>query len=398
MASARTARSGSRIATVARKELVDLLRDRRTMVVTLVTAIAAGPLVLLLMVNLLASFAETTLELKLPAAGLEHAPALAAFLARQQVTLQPLPAGYETLIRSGDLDLALEVDAGFPAAVAAGKAATVRLVYDRSRDRARPAIRQADSLLRAYNREWGRSRLLLRGVSPEVADPLDIEMHDLSTPQSSGSIVLFMVAYYGLLATLVGGLASALDTTAGERERLSLEPLLMTPATPRDIVVGKWLAIVALDFAVLLLTLGGFYLTLRFAPLPAVGIPFLFGVAELARFVLVLFPLGLLAPAALIYVGGRGRTHKEAQSNVSVLLFAVSLLPFIQLALQQKDPWWLLLVPVSGQYALLNRALRGDALPAADLAVAGGVALALALLALWLAARRLSRESMLAAT
>jgi sodium transport system permease protein len=385
-----------RVAVIVRKELVDILRDRRTMLVTLVTAIAAGPLILLLLFNLVAGQAEKAQDLKLPAGGLDHAPALAAFLVRQQVTLLPLPADYEARIRAGDLDVALEVEPGFAAAVASGRPATVRLVYDRSRDRARAAIDQAESLLRAYNREWGRSRLLLFGVSPDVANPLDIERRDLATPQSSGSLILFMVAYYGLLATLIGGLAAALDTTAGERERMSLEPLLTTPASPLDIVAGKWLAIVVQNAAVVALTLGGFYLTLRFAPLPAVGIPFLFGAIELARFAAVLLPLALLAPAALVYVGGRGRTMKEAQSNVSVLLFVVSVLPFVQMTMQQKEPWWLALVPVSGQYGLLARALRGDALPIGELALSYVTPLVLALVALALAARTLARESTLA--
>lgn len=386
----------ARVLTIARKEGTDIARDRRTMVVTLLTAIAAGPVMLLLVLNLIANQAEKALELKLPAGGIEHAPALAAFLERQQVTLLPLPADYDARIRAGDLDVALEVDAGFAADVAAGRPGTVRLIFDRSRDRARAAIDQADALLRAYNREWGQARLLLRGVTPNVASPLNVDRRDLSTPQSAGSLVLFMVAYYGLFAALIGGMAAALDTTAGERERMSLEPLLMTPARPLELAAGKWLAIVALDLAVVLLTLGGFYLTLRFGPLPAVGIPFLFGLAEFLRFIVILLPLVLLAPATLFYVGARGRTLKEAQSNVSVLLFIVSVLPLLQLFLQQKEPPWLTLIPISGQYALLNRALRGEALPLADLAASYALPAALTAVALLLVARLLSRESVLA--
>ena len=112
----------------------------------------------------------------------------------------------------------------------------MRLVYDRSRDRARASIDQAEALLRAYNRQWGQTRLLLRGIAPEVGNPLNVETVDLATPQQSGAIVLFLVAFYGLFAAVMGGMAVALDTTAGERERASLEPLLMTPATPLELV------------------------------------------------------------------------------------------------------------------------------------------------------------------
>jgi sodium transport system permease protein len=268
-------------------------------------------------------------------------------------------------------------------------------MYDRSRDRARASIEQAEALLRAYNREWGLARLLLRGVSPDVASPLNVEERDLATPQSAGSLVLFLVAYYGLFAALMGGMAASLDASAGERERMSLEPLLATPASPLELAVGKWAAVVVLNATVVALTLAGFYLTLRFAPLPSVGIPFLFGARELARFVAVLIPLIALLPAALLYVGARGRTYKEAQANVSVVLFLVSIVPVVQLFLQRREPPWLAAVPVSGQYALLNRALRGDALPLADLAQSYAAPLLLTVLALAATARLLSRESIL---
>jgi sodium transport system permease protein len=386
----------ARIATIARKEIVDTSRDRRTMLVTLVTAIGVGPILMLLVLNLAVSQAEKARELKLPVAGREHAPALIAFLERQQVALTPAPADYEQQIRSGELDVVLDVDSAFGTDVARGKAGTVRLVYDRSRDRARAAIDQAEALLRAYGREWGRGRLLLRGVAPEVGMPLQIDIHDLATPQSSGSLVLFLVAFYGLFAAVMGGVAVALDTTAGERERASLEPLLLTPARPLELATGKWLAVCLLNLLVVVLTLCGFYLTLRFGPVPSIGIPFLFGLTEFLRFVVVLLPLILLVPAILVYVGCRGRSFKEAQSTVSLLLFAISIVPILQMFLQRKEPGWLAWVPVSSQYALLTKALRGEALPALELAQSYAVPALLAIGALLLVARLLSRESVLA--
>jgi sodium transport system permease protein len=385
----------ARVAAVARKEIVDLARDRRTMTVTLLTAIAAGPIFLLLIFNLIASQADKARDLTLPVVGREHAPALIAFLERRQVKIVDAPADYDAKVRAGDLDVVLEIGPGFGEAVERGTQAKVHLTYDRSRDRARAAIDQTESLLRAFEREWGRGRLLLRGVAPEVAAPLEIEVVNVATPQSSGALVLFLVAYYGLFASVIGGMAAALDATAGERERQSLEPLLMTPATPLELAAGKWLAVVAQDALVVVLTLAGFYLTLRFAPLPSVGVPFLFGEREFARFVAILVPLMTLAPAVLLWVGARARTFKEAQSNLSLLLFVVSILPMLQLFLQRKEPAWLTLVPISGQYSLLARALRGEAIGTHELALSYVVPAALTLVALAAVARLWSRESVL---
>ena len=395
-AAARSTGAAARIAAVVRKEVIDTVRDRRTLLVSLLTAAAAGPIFLMLIFNLIAREAERARELKLPAVGMAHAPALAAFLERNQVTLAAAPADYEAQVRAGDLDVVLVIDVTFAEDVAQGRQGTVRLVADRSRDRAQAAIRQTENLLRAYNRQWGTQRLLLRGVAPAVGNPLNVEYIDLATPQQSGAIILFLVAFYGLLSAVMGGMAVALDATAGERERQSLEPLLMTPARPLVLVVGKWLAVALFNALVVMVTLAGFYLTLSFAPLPAVGVPFLFGAREFVRFVVVLIPMILTVPAVLLYIGSRGRTYKEAQANVSVLMFVVSLVPAIQLFLQQKEPWWLVLVPVSGQYTLLKLALRGEVLPWRDLALSYLVPAAIVALALSAVARLLSRESVLA--
>ena len=391
------ARSGvPPVMTVAMKEIVDTLRDRRTILVTLVSAALAGPVFLFLIFNMFAQQADRARELTLAVRGAEHAAALMAYLERQQVKSTPAPDDFEAKIRAGDLDVVMIVEPAFEDDVKKGRAATVRLVYDRSRDRARASIEQAETLLRAYNRQWGQTRLLLRGIAPEVGNPLNVETVNLATPQQSGAIVLFLLAYYGLFAAVMGGMAVALDTTAGERERASLEPLLMTPATPMELVGGKWLATMAFNAFVVLVTLGAFWATLAFAPLPPIGVPFLFGATELARFVMILLPIIALVPAILLWVGTRARTYKEAQANVSVLMLVVAIVPFFQLFLQRREPDWIAIVPISGQYSLLNRALRGEAVPSAELLMSWIVPLALIALALYAVARLWSRESILA--
>ena len=382
--------------TVAMKEIVDTIRDRRTILVTLISAALAGPVFLFLIFNMFAQQADRARELTLAVRGAEHAGALMAYLERQQVKAATAPDDFEARIRAGDLDVVMIVERSFEEDVKKGRAATVRLVYDRSRDRARASIEQAETLLRAYNRQWGQTRLLLRGIAPEVGNPLNVETVNLATPQQSGAIVLFLLAYYGLFAAVMGGMAVALDTTAGERERASLEPLLMTPATPMDLVGGKWLATTAFNAFVVLVTLGAFWATLAFAPLPPIGVPFLFGATELARFVVILLPIIALVPAILLWVGTRARTYKEAQANVSVLMLVVAIVPFFQLFLQRREPDWIALVPISGQYSLLNRALRGEGVPATELMMSWIVPLVLIALALFAVARLWSRESILA--
>ncbi|MCL2310112.1 MAG: ABC transporter permease [Proteobacteria bacterium] len=387
--------SWRRAAIVLRKECLDAFRDRRTLLMVLLPPLLAGPLFLMLIFNLIATQSERAQTLTLAVLGNAHAPALIAFLERQQVTLKPLPDDYENQIRRGSIDVALIVPPTFPDDVAAGRAASVQIVYDRSRDRAQVAIAQTESLLNAYGKEWGRMRLLLRGVAPEVAAPLKVEAVNLATPQQSGALLLSLVAFYAFFATLTGGMAVALDAGAGERERQSLQPLLITPAQPAELVTGKWAAAAIVNALVVALTMAGFYLTLRFAPLPAVGMPFLFGLAEVGRFSVALLPMALLLPALHFYVGIRGRSVREAQASTSVLLLLFSLLPIAQMLLQQREPGWIAAVPVAGHYTLLTHALRGEALAGIDIAWAYIVPLALLLLVLIAAAQRLNREARL---
>jgi len=385
-----------RIGAIARKEIVDSARDRRTMMVSLLSSVLGGPLFLVLMFNMLASQAERARDVSLAVVGRDHAPALMAYLEREQVKLVPAPDDYEARIRRGDLDVALVVDGRYEADVAQGRAGIVRLVYDRSRDRGRPAVDQIDALLRAYSRLWGTERLILRGVTPVVANPLNVESVDLATPQQSGSLLLFLVGFYAVFAGLAGGMAPALDTSAGERERQSLEPLLMTPARPAELAVGKWLAVAAFAAGVVLVTVLLFYLTLALAPLPPIGVPFLFGPREVARFLVVLLPLVLLFPALLLFLAARGRTLKEAQANVSLVFLIVSFVPVITLFMQWREPDWIAAVPVAGQYALLRIALRGEALPALQVFLSYLAPVAIAAVALAAVTRLLSRESVLA--
>jgi sodium transport system permease protein len=385
-----------RVATIAAKEIAETIRDRRTMLVTLLPALLAGPLLLALVFHLVSSQLDRTRALRLPVVGADRAPALVAFLTREDVGVENAAPDYEARLRNGELEVVLAIDEDFARDVAQGRSATVRVIADRSRDRARVAITETEALLRAFNARIGQSRLLLRGIAPDVAQPISIETVDLATPQQSGALLLFLIAYYGLFASVMGGMAVALDLTAGERERASLEPLLATPARPIEIAFGKWIAAASFALAIVVLTLAGFWVTLAFAPLPPVGVPFLFTSRELGRFIAILLPIVAMMPAILLWFGIRARAYKEAQANVSLLLFAVSIIPVLHLFLQRREPDWLVAMPVSGQYLLLQRALRGELVVPSDLALSYVAPWLIALLAIGAVSSVLSRESVLA--
>jgi sodium transport system permease protein len=378
--------------TVYLKELRDSVRDRRTVLMVLVASILMGPLTLVLVAQYVAGLEEKSRVLKVRMSGSQYAPALVNFLQRSDVEIEDAPADYEEKVKEGRLDAVIVVSEDFEDRYLAGDTAKVEIVYDDSRADAAPAIRQAERLLRAFNQETGMLRLVARGVSPDLAVPLKVEHVNTATPRQKGAFLLFIIPMFGILSPLLGGMTVAIDSTAGERERGSLEPLLANPVRVEQVVLGKWLASWTFAAAVASLTLGGFvaastiYASRQLAALMSFGLP------ELALFIAMVLPLAAMTSALQMLICTYGRTYREAQTYVSYLTTIVSFIPLIVIFAGLKDAMWQLAIPVLGQQMVFSRIVRGDALAAADFAVPSGVSIAVAALALVVLSRLLREE------
>ncbi len=159
------------LAIVYLKELRDALRDRRTAMMIFVASIITGPLTLILVAQFISGLEEKASILKVRISGQANAPALVNFLQRNDVEIESAPADYEARIREGRLDAVIVIPEDFDERLLAGDHAKVEIVYDDSRAESGPAIRQAERLLRAFNRETGTLRMVARGVSPDLVEP-----------------------------------------------------------------------------------------------------------------------------------------------------------------------------------------------------------------------------------
>ena len=211
------------------KELRDSSRDRRA-IFAIVFGVLVGPAVIVLMVHFIAERQRRAEEIRIPIVGAEHAPALIAWLQSQGgVETTPGPADPERAVRDGEEPVVVVIDKEFPDRFRSSRAATVSMVIDSSRDDARPEVTRVRELLQAYNAEIGALRLIVRGVSPEVAAAIRLEEIEVSTPEQRAAIILNFLGLFMLISALSGSMQLAGDTTAGERERGSLEPLLVNP-------------------------------------------------------------------------------------------------------------------------------------------------------------------------
>ena len=369
--------------TVYCKELVDALRDRRTLLMVLLSSVAVGPLVLVLVSQLVSGIEKRAEARLIVVQGMEHAPTLANFIARQTYTVMPAPADFEQQLRDSKLaDPVLVVPADFEALLARGEVPVVELMSSAGNQRAQTGSGRVLRLLRGFNQEQATLRLAVRGISPAALEAMQVEERDLANPATRAAQLATMVPFFVLMAVLYGALNAALDTTAGERERGSLEPLLMNPAPKAALVLGKWGAVASVGMLIAVLSclsfLPGQWL-LRSETLAAL---FQFGLREALLFIAVLLPLAGALSALLMAIAIRCKTFKEAQANATVVILGVSLLPLVTVFNQEGTAPWHLWVPALAQSTLMGRVLKGEALVAGDVAISVAVCAGLVVVSL----------------
>ena len=369
--------------TVYCKELVDALRDRRTLLMVLLSSVAVGPLVLVLVSQLVSGIEKRAEARVIVVQGMEHAPTLANYLLRQTYTVTPAPVDFEKQLRDSKLaDPVLVVPASFEADLARGEVPVVELMSSAGNQRAQSGSGRVLRLLRGFNQEQATLRLAVRGISPAALEALQVEERDLANPATRAAQLATMVPFFVLMAVLYGALNAALDTTAGERERGSLEPLLMNPAPKMSLVLGKWGAVASVGMLIAVLSclsfLPGQWL-LRSETLAAL---FQFGLREALLFIAVLLPLAGALSALLMAIAIRCKTFKEAQANATLVILGVSLLPLVTVFNQEGTAPWHLWVPALAQSTLMGRVLKGEALGAGDVVTSVAVCAVLVVVAL----------------
>jgi len=355
---------------VFRKELIDALRDRRTLLMVVLSSVAIGPLVLIALSALVVGIERHAEERTVLAAGIEHAPTLRNFLERQTYRIDTAPVDYEAKLKSQSLgDAVLLIGKDFEAELARGDVPLVEIVTSSGNQRAGASVNRLARLLHGFSSEQATLRLALRGVAPATLDVLEINDRDLANPQSRAAQLTSMLPFFVLMAVLYGALNAALDTTAGERERGSLEPLLMNPASRLSLVIGKWGAVAAVGMLIALLSCFSFLPAQALLRSETLAAMFQFGLREAALFLALLAPLAAALAAVMMAIAIRCKTFKEAQANNTVVMLGVSLLPLVTVFNQSGEAPWHLAVPALGQVALMNRVLKGEAVGLLDMAL-----------------------------
>lgn len=382
------------------KEVLDNFRDRRTLLSALLLGPLFGPVIFAFAINLSLkqSFGDASEALDLPVLGSENAPNLMRYLRSNNINVVQAPASPDRArqaVETGLHDVVLVIDRSFGTDLAAGIPATVAVITDQANRDAERESRRAMQALAAYGQELAAMRLAARGVDPTVVRPLNIDVIDVSTPSGRSAMLLGMLSYFFIFALLTGGMNLAIDATAGERERGSLEPLLSLPVMRDRLIFGK-IAAACLFMAVsLAISLISFYVTLKFVPLEKLGMTPNFGLGVVGTAFLLLLPFSLLGASLMTFVASFTKSYKEAQTWVSIVLIAPTLPILLVSLLMVRPSTALMLVPSLSQHLLLVGLIRNEPLdPLHVLVSVGGTLLAGAVLAL-VCARLYRREGLL---
>ena len=380
---------------VVRKELLDISRDHRTLLLGLLMGPLLMPLLILGMGAISENRSKTQLEevLEIPVVGAAEAPNLLAFLASQGIRSTTAPDDLAAAIARQDVDVALRIDPGYADDWRAGRPATVEILHDSTRRNAEIPTARVVRALATYGDQVGALRLYARGIDAAVARPVAAASLDMATPEAKRGMLLgLLLPYFLIMSAFLGGMALILDATAGERERQSLEPLLATPASRAAIVSGKLAAACVLGMSTLLLTL----LALKLSSLVGTTTAEAMDVraSAIGKMLLVLLPMVFIGNALLTYLAAAAKSMKEAQSHMSWLVLLPMLPTIVLMANPIKTQLWQFAVPFLAQNQLLLMIIRAEPISAQVWAIYLAAGFGLAAVLWYAAVRRYHQEKL----
>ena len=377
---------------VLKKELTDGLRDRAAITGLALQTITSP--VIWAVIMLIAASRMTQSDLVLPVAGGDYAPALVDWLGTQiGVKTVPAPTDPAGAVRDGTHNVVLVIPAEFAERMAGGLVAPVEILTDESRGASRRAGERVRGLIERYAAELGSLRLMARGVAPDIASPLRVDAKDVSPPRGNQGGLSIFVPLLLLWTALFGGVGIAVDSTLGERERASLEPLLLNPVSRTAVIAGKWLAAASLACAGVLVAGVTMLIVLRSMPWHEYGLQLSSSDQDLLAVTFSMLPVALFWCALVTLVSTISRSQQQAQIRFGLLFMTVVLTTMASFLFSLDKVLWLEAVPIIGQLTLTTDVLGGGqpAVYRYIVTAAGSVVLALALVAV--TARLLRRES-----
>jgi sodium transport system permease protein len=350
------------IAVVFGKELKDGRRDKRAVLSAFFFPILA-PILVYGMMTFLIDLRTQAEETVVPIMGVENAPSFIRWLKERDVKVEAFTGDPHEAVISKTEELVVIIPDNYQERFGNTKTAVIEVINDGSRTDAKATVGRFKSLIRKYSSEIAALRLIVRGVSSEVMSVVIAEDIDVATKQQQAVAALNFIPMYIILAAFVSGMGIAVDSTAGERERKTLEPLLINPVERHDIVLGKWLAASIFAALGMIMTLVLCILALTQVPLDQIGLNFHITTQQILLMIVATLPLAFLATSMQMLLGIFAKSFKDAQGYIGILM----MMPIIPMFLTMLNPTasmdWMYAVPMYGQHLLLVEVLGAKDVP-----------------------------------
>lgn len=366
------------------KELRDAIRDKRSVMAAMSYAFF-GPLLMAVAFYVMISQLTDPSDVEIEISGADYAPALVEHLQQQGIVERDKPWS------AGQQPIVLEIGESWADDIAKAKPAPLTLTADFSATKQRGDLSRIERAIESYGTRIAFIRLQMRGLDPRVVQPIELVKHDTATKGSRAAILMGSVLIFILLSVFFSGMNVAIDISAGERERNSLELLLSQPLNSHQLVLGKALA--ASCFAMFggVLSVVLIPIIFRFLPLHNIGISLSLEWPMLLLIAAMLAPLALFATALQLFVSFRAKSFKEAQTYISFLLMLPMLTVFGVEFARIKNPI-LYYLPLTGQHQALLDIIKGESLQWLPIFVSAGATLLVSWLLIRLIGRMLASE------
>lgn len=333
---------------VYRKELTEWLRDRRTLISTVVVPLLAFPVIMVGMISL------TTVMLgkaeketpKIMVLGGEDSPQILEKLRHvEKLEIVPSSDDYKKKISEKEIRAAVEVPKGFDSALARGEEQTVKIYFYEGEIKSSFGANHIENFFKDYRESVISSRLADRHVPASIIKPFEIKQENVAPPEKvSGAALGGILGYMVILLSMTGAIYPSIDLTAGEKERGTMETILSSPISRMDLVLGKFFLVLSASLTTAFLSIismgTSFYVVGRPGALSEKGAAALqlhVGLSTVLSVFLMALPLAVLFGAVLLTIALFAKSYKEAQSYVTPMTFVVvipavaSLLPGIDL-------------------------------------------------------------------
>jgi sodium transport system permease protein len=346
------------------KEFRETLRDRRSLgLLALFTFMYPVMLGLVLHQQIKKATRPEREGIELAVINAAMAPNLMTQFKHKNITVRPMgPMDEEqiaNLLRDKKTVAVLRISDKFADNYQAMRPAEVELWFDSASDN-RARQRDIEDVLQSYGSGVVSARLLAHGVSPATVAPVKLQRYDTGTTAARSAGLIGGILGFLFFPAVICGLSAAVDSTAGERERRSLEVLMSQPAHSWELVVGKWLAAASLAIIGITLELFLAHAIMSWLPLEEIGMAWRVTTLDLLLVSLASIPLSLFASSLQIAVAMNAKSFKEAQSMLTFVLF-MPMVPGLAVTMMDlKTATWMYTVPMLSNQTLLREIAKGD--------------------------------------